>query len=371
VSANRYVALRQAEWRDILSLGETRVSRFRIVESDADISSLDARRLFAGAALGRLEDSARMVIAKFARTAPRQERATSGFGPRELLDIDLRHIQSFMVVEDRFLEEVRGDFLAQGLTVSESAATDLWAAWVADEGSRRAEIAGRRFAEHVTTRPLGKRRKGSPSWRDIADRVTGRVATGDPRVPLLWFLREQARLFDATAAQRKKSGFWLALPLAVIQNHPEGRDTDPKVLARIHRARAKSEKSQTPVDDAINKAVATQLRTIRRACPAVFDREFTPLVAAVHSLHSYRIQNQYYRHDVTRKHLDLVGQLDGRAARQLAAYLMGVELGLERVHQLTGSPAEATAVLQTANVATASVVDRSPSPLDGAQTTQS
>jgi hypothetical protein len=313
-------------------LGEVRVSAFRVVDCDTDYLSIDPRRLFAGAALGRLEDSARMVIGKMNQQTPSRLGATTGFRHDEMVDLHLRYFDSFLVVEDRFLNEVMADFTTAGVRVRALSANDHWNRWVDDEGSRRAHVAGRRFVEEICGLKLTRRPKASMSWAMIADAATGRTPVGDPGRPLLWFLRSQAPLLSATAATRKSAAFWLALPMAVVSAHPEGRDIDPKVVVRLKRFMLRLEKTSGPVDEAIDKPLASRLRSLRRACPAVFDREFTPLVAGFFALNAYRIRNQRYTAETTARQLEAIATYDGAAAQRLAAYLTGVELGLETVH---------------------------------------
>ncbi len=332
-----YVTLTRWEWQILCAQGSIRMLAARICEiPEGQSTSADAQKLFALAPQFNLSDAHAFVIAEllpeWRMAGPPSEVGLSD----SLKFLSLETVKCFFPITNAEVEDLQEKAAAGAILLDAPKFEELWRDWV----SHQTQVLTQRSAEKfLDVLGLGE---WIPSVSKALNPCTASETDTSFREDGLigFFLdntkkilqHDEARSVEGTCAHAISCAtVWASLssnrPILVVES-----DLQKKLVNRLNRYR----EQQYGDADYLTLGLNHEFQALAQEAPGAFDKHLTPISVGIYLRFAVAIQfgpPPQPRHLVAA--ILRLQDLDGGLAAAICAYLIGLKLKLQLVHQIS------------------------------------
>jgi hypothetical protein len=331
-----YVTLTRWEWQILCAQGSIRMLAARICEiPQGQPTFADAQKLFALAPQFNLGDAHAFVIAEllpeWRMVGPPSEVGLSN----SLKSLHLEAVKCFFPITTAEVEDLQEKAMAGAILLDAPKFEGLWRDWV----SHQTHVMTRRSAEKfVAVLGLGE-------WiPNVSKALNPRTATEidtsvleDDLIGV--FLDSTKKILKHDEARSEEGTCAHAITCATVwaslfSNRPipvDGSDLQKKLVTRLNRYR----EQQYGNADYLTLGLHHELQALVQEAPGAFDKSLTPISVGIYLRFAVAIQ---FGPPPQPSHLVAailrLQDLDGGLAAAICAYLIGLKLKLQLVHQI-------------------------------------
>jgi len=331
-----YVTLTRWEWQILCAQGSIRMLAARICEiPQGQPTFADAQKLFALAPQFNLGDAHAFVIAEllpeWRMVGPPSEVGLSD----SLKSLYLEAVKCFFPITTAEVEDLQEKAMAGAILLDAPKFEGLWRDWV----SHQTHVLTRRSAEKFVavlglgewipnvSKALNPRTATEIDTSVLEDDLIGVFLDSTKKI----LKHDEARSEEGTCAHAISCAtVWASL----FSNRPipvDGSDLQKKLVTRLNRYR----EQQYGNADYLTLGLHHEFQALAQEAPGAFDKHLTPISVGIYLRFAVAIQfgpPPQPRHLVAA--ILRLQDLDGGLAAAICAYLIGLKLKLQLVHQI-------------------------------------